>query len=156
LVARDIMGFQRATFGGLALGVWMSVECSEEAPAMRDRIARERPQNEWIPSMLAACRTWPHGGTPAHFHDAVRSDAPVLLLASPLEPSDPGELASRVAAGFSHVEIVLDANHGHVFDDDWQMCLAPQAVAFLNTLDLDVVDPRCAARFRLRPFKLHN
>jgi len=154
-VARDIVGFQRATFGGLALGVWMSVECSEEAPAMRDRIARgERPESEWVPSILAACRTWPHGEVPPDFHDAVHSNAPVLVLASPMEPSYPAELARRVAAGFSHVRIVVDANHGHVFDDDWQMCLGPQAIAFLDTLDLNAVDPRCAARFQFRPFKL--
>jgi pimeloyl-ACP methyl ester carboxylesterase len=154
-VGQDILGFQHAAFGGLALGVWMSVECAEEAPAMRARLARgERPGSERVAAILAACRTWPHGESPADFHNLVRSNAPVLLLASAFEPNYPAELVARAAAGFSHVRIVLDVNHGHVFDDDWPMCLEPQAVAFLDTLDLDALDTRCAAKFRFRPFKL--
>ena len=154
-IGQEILGYQHAAFGGVALGVWMSVECAEEAPAMRARLSRgERPGSGRVAAMLAACRTWPHGEPPPDFHQAVRSDVPLLLLASPMEPGYPAELAPRVAAGFSHVRVVLDANHGHVFDDDWSMCLGPQAVAFLDSLDLKAVDSRCAARFRFRPFKL--
>ena len=154
-VGQEILGYQHAAFGGVALGVWMSVECAEEAPAIRARIASgERPGGARIQAMLAACRTWPHGQPPLDFHRPVHSDVPLLLLASPMEPGYPAELAPRIAAGFSHVRIVLDANHGHVFDDDWAMCLGPQAVGFLDTLDLKAVDSRCAARFEFRPFKL--
>ena len=154
-IGQEIFGYQHAAFGGVALGVWMSVECAEEAPAIRARMSRgERPGSGRIAAIVAACRTWPHGEPPADFHEPVRSNVPLLLLSSPMEPGYPAELAPRVAAGFSRVRIVLDANHGHVFDDDWSMCLGPQAVAFLDTLDLDAVDSRCAARFRFRPFKL--
>lgn len=154
-IGEEILGYQHAAFGGVALGVWMSVECAEEAPAMDARLTRgERPGSGQVSAILAACRTWPHGEPPADFHNPVHSDVPLLLLASSMEPGYPAELASRVASGFSHVRIVLDADHGHVFDDDWQMCLEPQAVAFLDTLDLKAVDSRCAARFQFRPFKL--
>jgi len=155
-IANQLLGYQHAVYGGVALGVWMSVECAEEAPAMRARLARgEQPGNGRVRAILAACARWPHGEPAADFHQAVGSDTPVLLLTSSMEPGYPAALARRVAAGFSHARIVLDANHGHVFDDDWQMCLGPQAVAFLDTLDLGAVDARCAARFRFRPFKLH-
>jgi len=154
-VAGNIAAYQKALFSRLALGVWMSVECAEEAPLMGARLARgERPETGRAADIVAVCETWPHGTPPADFHDPVRSDAPVLLLASPLEPSYPAELAARAARGFSHVRIVVDANHGHVFDDDWQMCLGPEAVGFLESLDLAAVDARCAARFRFRPFRL--
>lgn len=154
-VGRDILGYQQSTFHVIALGVWMSVQCAEEAPEMRARVARgEQPGSGRVLAILAACRTWPHAEPPADFNHPVHSDVPLLLLASPMEPSYPAELARPLAAGFSHVRIVVDVNHGHVFDDDWQMCLGPQAVAFLETLDLSAVDPRCAARFQFRPFKL--
>lgn len=154
-VGQEIFGYQHSAFNGVALGVWMSVECAEEAPALRTRTTRgERPGSGRIAAILAACRTWPHGEPALDFHDPVRSDVPLLLLASPMEPGYPAELAPRVAAGFSHVRTVIDANHGHVFDDDWSMCLGPQAVAFLDSRDLKAVDPRCAARFQFRPFKL--
>jgi len=156
-IADEIVGYQRAMFGRLALGVWMSVECTEEAPRMRARLAHgERPGSDRVAAVVAACETWPHVQPPRDFHDPVRSDVPVLLLASPMEPAYPAELAARAASGFSHFRIIVDANHGHVFDDDWQMCLGPQAVAFLDSLDLSAVDARCAARFGFRPFKLRK
>jgi len=149
-VAADILAYQAGVYRGVAIGQWLAVRCAEDEPSARGRRAADRR----LDALSAACRGGVWGSPPTGFRAPVSTDAPILVLTSPMEPDYPAAEGRRAARGFHHVRVIEAANHGHVFDDDWNACLGPQAVLFLQTLDLGRVDGACAAAFGFRPFKI--
>jgi TAP-like protein len=151
-VAADILGYQRGLYQGFALGEWLAVICAEDAPLLRGhRILAASPR---LDALVRACGGGRWAPVPAGFRRPLRSDVPALIFTSPMEPAYPAPMGRRLALGFTHAKVIEAANHGHVFDDDWNACLGPQAVRFLDTLDLARVEAGCAGRLKFRPFKL--
>jgi pimeloyl-ACP methyl ester carboxylesterase len=99
--------------GGIALGMFYSVVCAEDAPFIPPgALAREAEgttvgvaQAERI---LDACAVWPRGEVPADYRQPVRSDVPVLLLSGALDPVTPprwGEDAAKTLTRSKHVVV---------------------------------------------------
>ncbi|CAN5791351.1 alpha/beta fold hydrolase [soil metagenome] len=111
----------------LAMGMHLSVVCSEDVPLMeargstpdaaagarRDakadaeagvvagRVASDAPSTDFGDEQARmyrrACAAWPRGAVPAAFYAVPRSASPVLLLSGGLDPATPPRHAARVA-----------------------------------------------------------
>jgi pimeloyl-ACP methyl ester carboxylesterase len=76
----------------------LSVMCAEDASGMRVDPADAGTilGTEFVDYTLAQCAVWPRGTMPRDFHDAVKSDRPVLLLSGELDPVTPPRYADEV------------------------------------------------------------
>jgi hypothetical protein len=73
---------------------------------------------------------------------------------APLSPAAPPDVVTRAAASFTHAVFLELANHGAGFDDAWNICPNPEAIAFLASNGTAAIDTRSGAHFLFRPFKL--
>ena len=86
----------------IARGMELSVMCSEDYPFMNlgadysDTILG----NIMLEGIRAQCEVWPRGEVPEGFHDAVRSDVPVLLLSGERDPVTPPHYAAQAAEAY--------------------------------------------------------
>jgi pimeloyl-ACP methyl ester carboxylesterase len=117
-----LVGLASAMGGGrggeLAMGMHLSVICSEDGPAEG---AAADPANvadaaDSLASLYAhLCARWPRAQVPAAFHQVPASAAPVLLLSGGLDPATPPRHAERVARALgpqAHAVVVPQAGHG--------------------------------------------
>ncbi len=102
----------------LAVGMFLSVVCTEDAPFLDEREVRKAAEGTFVGATFAvdiirSCALWPRGSIPEGFREPVVSDKPVLLLSGELDPVTPprwGEEAARHLPNSKH--LVLPAT-GH-------------------------------------------
>src|SRR5690606_39218528 len=68
--------------GQMAMGMQLSVVCSEDAFGLQADPAQERTLlgNQFSGFIGAQCELWPRGGMPDVFHEPLRSDVPAIVL----------------------------------------------------------------------------
>ena len=93
----------------------LSVMCAEDAPGMRvdPADAGTLLGTEFVEYTLAQCAVWPRGTTPKDFHDAVKSDLPVLLLSGELDPVTPPRYAEEVQRTLPNSRHFVFRGQGH-------------------------------------------
>lgn len=137
--------------GGLALGMMLSVVCTEDVDRYTREEAVEAARGTFLgPSlathMIEACADWPRGTLPAGYHDVVRGDAPTLVLSGALDPVTPPRVGAEAAAGLTHVVhgVAPGAAHNVVFrgcaDDLVEQLVESGSVEGLDTSCLDRVN----------------
>ncbi|HWU77454.1 MAG TPA: alpha/beta hydrolase [Rhodanobacter sp.] len=96
-------------------GMQYSVICSEDADLLTPR-----PQDadtilgtHMIDALNAVCSVWPKGTRPADFHQPLKTDKPVLLLAGQYDPVTPPRYAEQVAKGLPNARVLLFKGQGH-------------------------------------------
>ncbi len=112
-------GAARAHAIGLlaATGMYLSVTCAEDIPFANEPGEYEQAAGTFLGDARArshfeACRRWPAGSVDPDFHDAVASEAPVLIINGSHDPVTPphwGEDAARTLPNALHVTVP----HGH-------------------------------------------
>jgi pimeloyl-ACP methyl ester carboxylesterase len=141
---------------GLQMGMFLSVTCSEDAPLL----ATARPvtgdtflQDYWAHALLAACAEWPRGRVPDDYRDAVRSEAPTLLVSGFLDSAAPPRWADDAAQTLpnSHQIVVRYGSHSFSGLDG---CIDVLMTRFIAQASARGLDERCIAKIRRPPFTL--
>jgi pimeloyl-ACP methyl ester carboxylesterase len=129
-----------------ALGMQMSVQCSEEMPFNAPEEAYALAQGVTPPiaafypasvqPLFAACREWPVAPPDPRENLAVSSDLPALILAGDDDPITPPEWGRMAAQDLSHVYYHEFTGHGHWVTRS-SRCALSMALAFWNDPNTD-------------------
>jgi pimeloyl-ACP methyl ester carboxylesterase len=132
-------------------GMQYSVICSEDADLLTPR-----PQDadiilgtHMIDALGAVCSAWPKGTRPADFHQPLKTDKPVLLLAGQYDPVTPPRYADEVAKGLQNARVLVFKGQAHGV---MAVGCAPQLVQhFIEKLDPKTLDASCLDRLQATP-----
>src|SRR5690606_29419121 len=82
----------------MAMGMHMSVVCSEDADSMVARAEDEGTVlgNQMPLALAAMCRAWPRGEVPADFRQPLATEVPALVLAGEFDPVTPPRYGEEV------------------------------------------------------------
>ena len=112
------MGAAFAGDASLNTGMFLSVVCSEDVPAITAadwELAAADPffGTTFLESFGALCEAWPRGELPDGYGDPVQSDHPVLLLSGLLDPVTPPRWAEAVGQSLTNARAVVVPGVGH-------------------------------------------
>lgn len=144
----------------VALGLHLSVFCSEDVPFIEDAeidVATEGTYlGTWvIDEYRRACASWPRGEIPADFHEPVRSDVPVLVVSGRRDPSTPPATGERARLHLPNSVHLVHRWGGHGFPGTPDPgCETEAQEALLRTARVDSVDVSCAEEEAAIPFEL--
>jgi len=154
--AGDLKPFFDVTKPGGSLayadGMFLSVTCSEGLALMdyeaAARAARATRFGDYrLRRQRAACGAWRKGQAAADFLAPVKSPAKVLLISGGLDPVTPPEWAEELVKTLPNARHVVIPASGHIFDglSGIDTCFDPMMLRFLDSGDLQAVDPACLA-----------
>ena len=133
---------------GLAMGMLLSVSCSEHLPFITPAMAARETAGTFlgelrIKEQQAACKEWVQAEVPPDSHTLVKSNVPVLLLSGNLDPVTPPSFADRVGKQLPNsLHVVFpNASHGSA-----GACGRDLMAAFLDRGTAQGLDTSCAAR----------
>ncbi|MBK6351293.1 MAG: alpha/beta fold hydrolase [Proteobacteria bacterium] len=129
----------------------LSVMCAEDAPGMRVDPADAGTilGTEFVDYTLAQCAVWPRGTMPKDFHDAVKSDHPVLLLSGELDPVTPPRYADEVQRTLPNSRHFVFRGQGHSV---LGVGCGPRLVAeFIAAADAKALDGGCLDQLQYSP-----
>jgi pimeloyl-ACP methyl ester carboxylesterase len=138
---------------GIALGLLLSVSCSEDVSRIRpEEVAKETAGSfigDWrARGQMAACSVWPTPARPADYDAPFTADAPVLLISGNLDPVTPPRWGVEAQKYFPNsVHIIVPG--AHVSGSD---CIADITRRFIETADPKRLDTSCVAKTKLPPF----
>lgn len=106
----------------IALGLWLSVECSERAAFAKP--PESEACAEWpveictrlerqLQSLRAACKAWPVKPISAAAHAPVRSTIPTLIFTGEYDPITPTVWGERAAQTLEHSQVLTVPGGGH-------------------------------------------
>jgi pimeloyl-ACP methyl ester carboxylesterase len=129
-----------------ALGMQMSVQCTEEFPFNAPEEAYALAQNlqpqiaDFYPAsvqpLFAACKEWTSAPPDPRENLPVSSDIPTLVLAGDHDPITPPDWGRMVAQNLSHAYFHEFAGHGHWVTRS-SNCALSMALAFWNEPEQD-------------------
>jgi pimeloyl-ACP methyl ester carboxylesterase len=99
----------------MAMGMQMSVVCSEDADSM---VAREEDAdtllgNGMTEAMAAICKVWPRGDMPADFHKPLATDVPALVLEGEFDPVTPPRYGEETVKPLKNGRLLVLRGQGH-------------------------------------------
>lgn len=132
-------------------GMQYSVICSEDADLLTPR-----PQDadtilgtHMVDALGAVCSVWPKGTRPADFHQPLKTDKPILLLAGQYDPVTPPRYADEVAKGLPNARVLVLKGQAHSV---MAVGCTPQLVQqFIEKLDPKTLDTSCLDRLQPTP-----
>lgn len=143
---------QRAVYGPLPVGMYLSVVCAEDVPRLtaagRDSLATTF--GGISAGVLDACAAWPHATVAAEFHRPVKWAGPALLVSGAADPAtgvELGEALAREWGGARHVVLPATA-HGPLFPG----CMRELLGEFVERASSAGLDTACVQSLRWAPF----
>jgi pimeloyl-ACP methyl ester carboxylesterase len=102
----------------LALGMYLSVLCTEDVPFIRDADVAASSAGTFLGRYLvdqyrAACAVWPRGAVPPDAHIPLTAAVPTLLISGAFDPVTPPEFADRVAQALPLARRILSPFTSH-------------------------------------------
>ena len=127
----------------MAIGMQMSVVCSEDAESMvaRSEDAGTVLGNKMAEGMAAMCKVWPKGEMPADFHKALSSDVPALVLEGEFDPVTPPRYGEDVVKGLSNGRLFVLRGQGH--NVIGAGCMPKLFTQFVEKADAKALDGSC-------------
>jgi pimeloyl-ACP methyl ester carboxylesterase len=127
----------------MAMGMQMSVVCSEDADSM---VAREEDAdtllgNGMTEAMAAMCKVWPKGGMPADFHKPLSTAVPALVLEGEFDPVTPPRYGEEVARSLKNGRLLVLRGQGH--NVIGAGCMPKLFAQFLQDADAKALDAKC-------------
>ena len=129
--------------GQLAMGMQLSVVCSEDAAGLAADPALDGTLlgNQFSEFIGAQCALWPKGALPADFHQPLRSDVPALLLAGEFDPVTPPRYGEEVVGTLPNARLFVLRGQGH--NVIGAGCMPKLLAQFLQTADAKALDGKC-------------
>jgi pimeloyl-ACP methyl ester carboxylesterase len=132
-------------------GMQYSVICSEDADLLvaRPQDAGTILGTHMVDALNAVCSVWPKGTRPADFHQPLKTDKPILLLAGQYDPVTPPRYAEEVAKGLPNARVLVLRGQAHAV---MAVGCTPQLVQhFVEKLDPKTLDASCLDRLQPTP-----
>jgi pimeloyl-ACP methyl ester carboxylesterase len=128
---------------GMALGMQLSVVCSEDASSM---VSRAEDANtvlgNLMPSGMAAmCKVWPKGTPPADFHTPLASKVPALVLEGEFDPVTPPRYGKDVVQHLPNGRLFVLKGQGH--NVIGAGCMPKLFTQFIEKADAKTLDGSC-------------
>lgn len=134
-----ITGAQEQLGGQLALGLHLTIMCSEELPFGEiDKVSTLRQQ------YVRACRDWPRTSLAPRFHDLAPLGIPALILVGEWDPVTSPRWAQVASTAFSPGQLVTFPRASHTLDG-FEACVGVLVAQFL---DRGRVDTSCIRAVR--------
>src|SRR5690606_1501019 len=129
--------------GQMAMGMQLSVICSEDAYALEADPAQEGTLlgNQLTALLGAQCELWPRGAMPGDFHQPLRSDVPAIVLQGELDPVTPPRYGEEVVATLPNARLFVLRGQGH--NVVGAGCMPKLVAQFLDTTDAAALDAEC-------------
>jgi pimeloyl-ACP methyl ester carboxylesterase len=132
-------------------GMQYSVICSEDADLLTPR-----PQDadtilgtQMIDALQAVCSVWPKGTRPADFHQPLKTNKPILLLAGQYDPVTPPRYAEEVAQGLPNARVLVLKGQAHSVMAAG--CTPKLIKKFVEGLDPKALDASCLDKLQPTP-----
>ena len=127
----------------MALGMQMSVVCSEDAASMvaRKEDADTLLGNGLTESMAAMCAVWPKGAVPADFHTPLASEVPALVLEGEFDPVTPPRYGEEVVKSLPNGRLLVLRGQGH--NVIGAGCMPKLFAQFLLDANAKALDAKC-------------
>jgi pimeloyl-ACP methyl ester carboxylesterase len=141
-----------AVYGQLPAGMYLSIVCTEDAPALRatDRAASADTFLAAAAGIAGVCRGWPHLAPPPDADARAVWPGPALLVSGDADPATVAEGAEGLARswpGARHVVLPATA-HGPMFPG----CARDLVVAFVERATGAALDASCVRALAWPPF----
>ena len=132
-------------------GMQYSVICSEDADLLtpRPQDANTMLGTHMVDALKAVCSVWPKGTRPADFHQPLKTDKPVLLLAGQYDPVTPPRYADEVAKGLPNARVLMLKGQAHSVMSTG--CMPELVQHFVEKLDPKTLDASCLDRLQPTP-----
>lgn len=127
----------------LALGMHMSVVCTEDAASMTARAEDERTVlgNQLPDSLAAMCEVWPKGKAPADFNRPLSTPVPALVVAGEFDPVTPPRYAKEVVKTLPNGRLFVLRGQGHSVLGAG--CMPKLFAQFVEKADAKALDGKC-------------
>ena len=136
----------------LSKGMELSVMCSEDYPYF-DFSADYSDSfmgNIMLEIINLQCKVWPHDDAPADFHEAVKSEVPVLLMSGERDPVTPPHYAAQTASTFpNNMNLVARGQAHSVMNND---CMRNITTEFIENGSVEDLDTSCVENIQPSPF----
>lgn len=132
-------------------GMQYSVICAEDADLLtaRPQDAQTMLGTRMVDALKAVCSVWPKGARPADFHQPLRTDKPLLLLAGQYDPVTPPRYAEEVARGLPNARVLVLKGQAHSV---MAAGCTPQLIQhFVEQLEPKTLDASCLDRLQPTP-----
>lgn len=127
----------------MALGMQLSVTCSEDAASM---VAREEDKDTVLGNLMPAgmaamCKAWPKGTPPADFHRALATRVPALVLEGEFDPVTPPRYGKEVVNTLPNGRLFVLKGQGH--NVIGAGCMPKLFTQFIEKADAKALDGSC-------------
>jgi pimeloyl-ACP methyl ester carboxylesterase len=139
--------------GKLAIGMQLSVVCSEDATAPKQEHTGAESAvfgERLLGTLMRACEFWPRGELPPGYHEQVRSSVPTLVLSGELDPVTPPSWGEAVLPGLERSRHVVLRSTGH--GAMTTACGRKLVRDFVARGNADALDASCAETITRPPF----
>jgi pimeloyl-ACP methyl ester carboxylesterase len=124
----------RGIYQSLSLGMYFSVTCSESVPFFSEEDVKRETNGTFLGDYrvrvhVNACREWALAAEPRSFTDAVKSDAPVLMLSGEVDPASPHWLGAEAARYLPNSRQVTIPKGGHGY---FSACISGITAEFIS------------------------
>jgi pimeloyl-ACP methyl ester carboxylesterase len=142
----------------LTMGLFFSVTCAEDIPFIDPSQIPARTAGSFlgdyrVRQQVAACGVWPRAAVAPEHREALRSDAPMLLVSGERDPVTPPAFAERAARQLTHAMRIVVPFAGHGGGDP---CVEAIGTKFLEKGSGEGLDTSCLKGIRLTPFVLEK
>jgi pimeloyl-ACP methyl ester carboxylesterase len=142
----------------LAVGMYLSIICSESFPFITDEEVVRVSKGTWvgdsrIRTQREICSGWPRAIVPRSFVEPVRSDKSVLLISGELDPAAQPVYAPEAAKYLTNSRHIVVRNESHSLAAP---CIDDLVVRFIESGSAKGLDASCVDQIQLPPFKLRE
>jgi pimeloyl-ACP methyl ester carboxylesterase len=146
-VVEGILAQAREVDSAYALGLWLSITCSEDLAFLRPEDIAPATAGTWLGDFRVreqanACRAWPKARLPAGYREPVRSAIPTMLVSGDMDAAAPLSFTEHVAPGFPNRVEIVARGQGHTEPND---CVSERYREFVETGQARGIDPVCPA-----------
>jgi pimeloyl-ACP methyl ester carboxylesterase len=139
-----------AVASGIALGMYLSVTCSESVPLISEHDIARETQGTFLGEYRTrrhqqACSQWPRGEVSPEYYRPAKSEVPVLVLSGEIDPATPPEYGKAASQYLSNSRQILLRRTPHNYQLDCATHLTADFIAKGSAKDLDTT---CADHIR--------
>jgi pimeloyl-ACP methyl ester carboxylesterase len=144
----------RGIYQSLSLGMYFSVTCSESIPFITEEDIKRETAGTFLGDYRmsvhqGACREWTRTAVPRSFTNAVKSDAPVLMLSGEVDPASPHWLGEEVARHLPNSLQVTIPYGGHGYFSE---CISGITADFISEGTVRGLNSSCLKGTKRPPF----
>ena len=150
LLAAQQLSFIKAVGESISSGMRFSVMCSEDLPFFPAEGSRGYYGDYFLQTFRQICNVWPQGQLPSGFKEAVRSNAPTLLLSGETDPVTPPANAAQAAQTLPNSLQIVAPGQGHI--NIYRGCITRLAAQFVEQGAVSGLDAACVRNLRPMQF----